>query len=240
METNYKTTLVLSALILALGISLVGTHLKSGILSFKDSQRVVMVKGAAEIEVTADKVIWPIAFKLAGNSVEKLYTNLSTTENTIRDFLKKYDISDADISTARPEVTDMEMEQYRPDGGFQYRYFINSSVTVNTKEVEKVLKAMEGVSELLKKGIAVKSEEWGRDAVSFSYNGLNDVKPTLIQEATANARASAEKFAQDSGSELGKIKSARQGEVIISTPDATTPYKKRVRVVTSVEYFLND
>ena len=72
----------------------------------------------------------------------------------------------------------------------------------------------------------------------FSFNGLNAIKPAMIEEATKNARASAQKFAEDSDSTLGKIRRASQGQFVIY--DRDTPYIKRVRVVTTVEYYLKD
>lgn len=60
----------------------------------------------------------------------------------------------------------------------------------------------------------------------------------MIEEATSNAREAAQKFADDSGSRLGKIRTASQGQFSISDRDANTPYIKKVRVVTSVVYYL--
>ena len=62
----------------------------------------------------------------------------------------------------------------------------------------------------------------------------------MIEEATKNAREAAEKFAQDSDSKLGKIKKASQGQFSISDRDSNTPYIKSVRVVSSVDYLLDD
>jgi hypothetical protein len=62
----------------------------------------------------------------------------------------------------------------------------------------------------------------------------------MIEEATKNARAAAEKFALDSGSRVGKIRSATQGLFSISDRDANSPELKNVRVVTTVEYYLKD
>ena len=60
----------------------------------------------------------------------------------------------------------------------------------------------------------------------------------MIEDATRNAREAAEKFAKDSESELGKIKSAQQGLFSIENRDSNTPYIKKVRVVTTVNFFL--
>jgi hypothetical protein len=62
----------------------------------------------------------------------------------------------------------------------------------------------------------------------------------MVEEATKQARVVAEKFAQDSKSVLGKIKSARQGQFSISDRDSNNPHIKKVRVVSTVEYYLSD
>ena len=112
-------------------------------------------------------------------------------------------------------------------------------MTVYSKNVDKVRAAMSSLIDLGKKGVAIYGEDY-RNQTQFLFTGLNDLKPGMIEEATKNARAVAEKFAQDSDSELGKIKSALQGQFTISDRDATTPYIKNVRVVSTVEYYLSD
>ena len=62
----------------------------------------------------------------------------------------------------------------------------------------------------------------------------------MIEEATKNARLAAEKFAKDSESELGKIKHAYQGQFTINDRDMNTPHIKRIRVVTTIDYSLED
>lgn len=93
--------------------------------------------------------------------------------------------------------------------------------------------------ELLKRGIAITGGDY-RYNVSYEYTSLNKIKPGMIEEATKNAREAAEKFAKDSESKLGKIRHANQGQFSISDRDANTPYIKKVRVVTTVEYSLKD
>ena len=73
---------------------------------------------------------------------------------------------------------------------------------------------------------------------TVSSYGLNDIKPEMIAEATKNARLAAEQFARDSGSKVGKIKNATQGLFSIDNAAAGLEEKKKVRVVTTVEYLL--
>ncbi len=111
-------------------------------------------------------------------------------------------------------------------------------VTISTNQVDLVLDLMKRQSELLKEGVALSNDySW---QTSYEFTGLNGIKPTMIEEATKNARAAAEKFAGDSGSKLGKIRRASQGQFSITDRDQFTPYMKNVRVVTTLEYFLKD
>ena len=74
---------------------------------------------------------------------------------------------------------------------------------------------------------------------SVSVKGLCE-KEVMAEEATANARQVAQKFAEDSKSRLGKIKRASQGQFSVTNRDSNTPYIKKVRVVTSVTYYLKN
>ena len=90
----------------------------------------------------------------------------------------------------------------------------------------------------MKQGIAIVSEEYGNNNIVYEFTGLNKVKPEMVEEATKNAHATAQKFAEDSGSRLGGIRNAQQGQFSIEDRDANTPYIKKIRVVNTVEYSL--
>ena len=62
----------------------------------------------------------------------------------------------------------------------------------------------------------------------------------MIEEATKNAREVAEKFAHDSNSRVGKIRIARQGLFTINDRDVNTPEIKIVRVVSTIDFQLED
>ena len=228
----------LEAAIMAVGLLLLGWMLRGGINDFRDRERVVTVKGLAEMEVPADKVIWPLMYKDIGNDPVLLYTNMEKKNAAIVSFLKNNGISDEEISIVPPEIIDMQAERY-VNQNVTYRYNATSVITVTSKNVEKVRKLMAEQAELLKQGIAIAGGDY-RYNVSYEFTGLNDIKPQMIDDATKNARAAAEKFAKDSDSKLGKIKSASQGQFTIANRDENTPYIKSVRVVTTVTYYLKN
>jgi hypothetical protein len=99
---------------------------------------------------------------------------------------------------------------------------------------------MQNQAELMKIGIALICEEYGNNTIKYEFTGLNGIKPEMVEESTRNARATAEKFAKDSDSELGKIRRATQGQFSITDRDNNTPYIKNVRVVSTIEYYIKD
>lgn len=226
---------LIAGVCVAIGIASVGVSLKAGIDHFVDRDRVVTVKGLAERNVQADYVIWPVTFRVTGNDLSALYGKAQTQSEEIRNFLISQGIKAQDISQGTPSVQDLHADFYGNNLPPE-RYRMEMAVSVATTDVDTVLKAMVNQSELIQKGVLFTQNY----RTQFSFNGLNSIKPEMVEEATKNARSTAQKFAEDSDSELGKIRRASQGQFSIYDRDSNTPYIKRVRVVTTVEYYLKD
>ena len=222
---NFKV----EACIIAVGIVLFGFVIKSAIDNFIEKERVVSVKGLAEIDVPADLVVWPLVYKEAGNDPAEMYEEITRKNAVIVNFLKANGITDAEISVSPPSVYDKQADRYNDDRS-AYRYKATSVITVASKQVDAVRAMMQQQAELMKQGIAILGDDY-QYRVVYEFTALNDIKPSMIEEATKNARSTAEKFAKDSDSRLGKICNASQGTFTITDSDANTPYIKHVRVV---------
>ena len=217
------------------GLIFLGLMLPRTAREFRSFERTVSVKGLCEREVPADKVIWPVVYKVVGNDLGSVYRSIENKKETIIAFLKKGGIDPKDISVSVPSLSDKDAQEYGGNTRL-YRYVATCTLTVCSNEVDKVLALMAAQSELLSKDIILDS---GWDSTpQFLFEGLNALKPEMIEEATKNARQVAEKFAKDSGSSLGKIRTASQGTFSIEARDSNTPQTKKVRVVTSVTYYL--
>ena len=234
MNTTEK---IVPAAIIAISVIIAGLSLRSGIVTFKEMDRKVSVKGLAEREVNADKVTWPLVYKEIGNDPSEMYDRLSSKNKRVIAFLKSAGIKDSDISVNPPVISDRQADNYGNEI-MNYRYKATSVITVTSSEVDKVRQLMRRQSELMKQGIAIVSEEYGNNSITYEFTGLNKIKPEMVEEATKNARTTAQKFAEDSDSRLGGIRNAQQGQFSIEDRDANTPYIKKVRVVNTVEYSL--
>ena len=226
------------AVVLAVGLTLLGIFICNGFGRISENSRVVTVRGLSEREVQANKVTWPIVSKMVGDNLAQLYGEVESTNTAIVNFLKSNGLTEKEFSVNAPKVQDMQADNY---GGQRapYRYNVTSVVVVTSSQVEKVNALMAKQSQLMAQGIAIVAGDYNYQTL-YEFTDLNKIKPDMVADATKNARQAADKFAEDSQSKLGKIKSASQGQFSIEDRDQYTPYIKKVRVVSTIQYYLKD
>ncbi len=237
-KTTTSGAFVLGAL-LALGLGALGYLLGQAALDFKQLERSVTVKGLSEREFPADIVIWPIQFSVSGNDLESLYGAIDQNAELIRTHLQANGIAAEEVSMAAPSITDKMAHNYDSQSRPEFRFTADQVVTVYSENITAVRAVMGSLSELGKQGIVFTGGNYGAKP-EYLFTRLNEVKPEMIEEATRKAREVAQKFASDSESQLGKIKRASQGQFGISARDQNNPHIKKVRVVSTVEYYLSD
>ncbi|MEX0608131.1 MAG: SIMPL domain-containing protein [Balneolaceae bacterium] len=136
-------------------------------------------------------------------------------------------------------VTDKSAQRYGGGNDSQFRYVATQTVTVYSENVTEVRAIMNKMADLGKQGVALSGDEY-QVQTEYLFTRLNEIKPQMIEEATKEAREVATKFAEDSNSKLGKIKTAAQGQFSISPRDNNNPHIKNIRVVSTVVYYLSD
>lgn len=239
MADNKKLPSLILGICLFLGLATLGFLLSDAAIRFKEFERTVTVKGLSEREYPADVVIWPIQFTLASNDLSDLYANIDNSSIKIREFLQQAGIAAKEITFSVPAITDKSAQQYGGQARAEFRYTATQAVTVYSTDIATVIQVMNRLSELGKQGIALTGGNY-QAQTEYLFTRLNDVKPEMIEEATRKAREVAEKFAADSNSKLGKIRNASQGQFSISPRDTNNPHIKKVRVVSTVTYYLSD
>lgn len=232
----------LSALLLALaiasGTTAAGWFVGKGFTDARALERTVSVKGLSERDVPADVAIWPLELSVADNDLAALVANVARQREMVVEFLKARGFEDAEITVGAPAITDKQAQSYGNDQ-VRFRYLGQQVITVYTSKIDAVRSASSELLELGRAGVVFSQENYAR-RTQYLFQGLNAIKPEMIEEATRNARAVAEKFAADSESRLGKIRSASQGQFTIEDRDSNNPHVKRVRVVSTLEYYLAD
>ena len=238
MYNRLSGNVTIYGLFVCAGLIVLGIFIRYGLTHLKDSNRTVTVRGLCEKEYKANKVTWPIVSKEVGNYLPTIFSNVENTNNRIVGFLKENGIEDSEISINPPSIIDLQADRYSSNYN-PYRYNVTNVVVVTSSKVDLVNVLIKKQAELLKQGIAIVAGDYQYQTI-YEYTDLNVIKPEMIAEATLNAREAADKFAEDSGSKVGKIQTASQGQFSIEDRDQYTPYIKKIRVVSTIIYHLDD
>jgi hypothetical protein len=230
---------VIAGLLLALGLALAGYFVSNGLIHLRGGERAVSVRGLSERDVKADLAIWPIQYTVTDNDLSVAQAALEDQGKKVEAFLRKQGLPENEVRVQRVDVTDLLAQQYRPDNIQNGRYILTKTYMVRTNNVDLVDTMFRNVGDLIGQGVILAQGS----GPSYMFTRLNDVKPDMIAEATKSAREAAQKFAEDSGAKVGDIKTASQGLFQIMARDEdnameSSVINKRVRVVTTVEYYL--
>jgi uncharacterized protein len=232
------------ALLLALGLVLGGWFIGHGFARGRATDRYVEVKGLAEREVTADLALWPLRYLATGDDLAVAQAAITRSTRQVFTFLGRHGIDTSAVQLQALEVSDAYANRFPGERGGP-RYVIQQTVMVRSPKPEVVMAASQRVSELVGAGVVLSSSgEYGVGGPTFVFTRLNQLKPSMVAEATANARAAADQFAKDSRSALGDIRHANQGVFVILPRDQAPgvsesgQLQKIVRLVSTVQYFL--
>jgi uncharacterized protein len=252
LETERSSLFAPAAVVgvcLLLGLVVGGWVLGSEIKDIRLADRYVTVKGLVERSVKSDLAIWPVSFKEAGNDLPQVFAKSQSDKEAVLKFFAAQGMTPQEISVGQIKVTDKLANEYSGNNTGP-RYIVEQRVTVQSNDVDKIARAGEKTADLVQAGIVV-GDNNGQGGIRYTFNGLNALKPDMITEATRNARSSADRFAADSGSQVGSIRSASQGVFSISAADSVptggegggadsgdASIMKTVRVVATVDYYL--
>ncbi len=235
---------------LLIGFSVLGFFIFKGLKTFSDKDRIVTVKGLAEMNMKAISATIFLNFSFSGDDLQSLLNQTEIKKNNIIAYLKDFGFNKNDITINNIDVIDREKyyeTQWINDKQVQVkidRYTITQNLTVESKEVETTEdKSAQIKLELVSKDLTCNI------FTNYTFPELNSIKPQLIAESTKNARIAGEQFANDSQAKLGKIKTASQGQITLVgnypyyydeeiSERPKEPYIQKARVVSTIVFFL--
>lgn len=222
--------------LIAIGLIGAGAFIGSGVVNAQVGNRQVTVRGLAERNVVADLAVLTLSFKVANDDLPTARAQIDNDLALVRAFLTRQGYPDDAVTIGRLQVTDTRAREYGSSENVAH-YIVSQSVLVRTNDVQRVAQTERALNDLVREGVQLDFA-----APTYVFTKLNEVRPSMIGEATASARSGAEQFAKDSGAPLGPIKQATQGSFeILAREDIdneSTSVNKRVRVVATVTYQL--
>lgn len=236
-----NSSLLIPSLLIALGLAVGGFFISQTLFKAKVALNTAEVKGLAERRVKADRANWKIGYSVGGKTrseIPSLYQKAEEIQARIIALLEEEGFSKEEIFAA---PVDYSYREFRNENQLivDQNHYLRGEIQVETEQVQAVSPARSRVNKLIAEGINITNR-----APSYSFTGLNEIKPEMLREATKNARIAANEFASNAEVEVGGIRSARQGGFIIRDAGEehgdSRKIEKDVRVVTTITFSLTE
>ena len=227
--SNAKALIPLGFL-LALGL-VISTYLVTNVArDLLMARQIIKVRGYAEIPVESDLAIWHITVKANDRNMAKAYPILAAHRKKVIAFLKENGVKPEEIKIISVQVRE---HKKRTENGYETSeiaaFQLSQDITVKSKDVHNISKISTAISDLLGEGVALKTE-----MPSYYYTRVNELKSTLLVEATTDARLRAKTLAEGSDVNLGPLRAARQGIFSVRSADASSIAEKAADDVASI------
>lgn len=248
MENKFELKSLFLPLAILIGLSLLGLFVFKGMKTFSDKDRVVTVKGLAEMNMTATAATVSLSFSFSGDNLQDILKQSEYKKTIIGNYLASVGYDKSAIKINSVDVIDRQKyyeTQWQNNLQVQVkidRYTVSQSLTFQSKDVKSTEDKIAKMKlDLISKDLTCSV------STDYSFPDLNSIKPQLIAESTKNARIAGEQFANDSQAKLGKIKTASQGQISIAGQSYSEeeviekpqePFIQKARVVSSIVFFL--
>lgn len=210
--------ITIAALGFVIGLGLLGNAIKNR----NKSENTISVTGLGSKKFTSDLIAWNGSFSRNSYEIKSAYDELARDKKIIEDYLLSKGIpknemvfSAVDIQKQYDYGSDANGRSIQTFAGYQ----LSQSVSIDSKDVAKVENLSRNITEIINLGI-----EFTSSSPNYFYTKLADVKLQMIADATKDAKARAEKIAENSGGSIGNLKKATMGVTQITEPNSTEEY----------------
>lgn len=213
----------LTAIIVSL-IAIAGITILSNAYKYKYKvNESITVTGLAEKNFSSDEIVWSGYYTRNNMELKSAYALIKSDEGKIRKYLQEKGIKDTEMVFSSVSINKEYDTKYDANGRMTGTVFtgfsLSQSVTVDSKEIDKVERISREVTELIEDGI-----EFNSQSPNYYYTKLSELKLDLLKEAASDARQRAEIIATNSGGSLGSVRKSNMGVFQITGQNSNEDY----------------
>lgn len=204
---SFFKAMTILGLLLAVGMAsaafILGVQAKRAV----SGQQSITVKGLAEKPIQADSADWTIQVSVYGDTQAKALQGAVKTRGVVETFLAKQGFEKTawtvDLEKIKPHYVEVYDPNYRR---VRQGHEVHQNIRVVSNDLPKVKAANKAILQLRADNQPIISR-----SPKYLVSNLEDIKMSLIADATKNARRRAIEFVKQDGATVGVMKSAKQG-----------------------------
>lgn len=214
----------IAPLIIGLCIVISCAILGGAFLKYKTSDtRTISATGSASVDFEADLIVWRGSFSAYSQSSSKAYEQIKKQASWVEDYLLNKGLSSSDYVFSAVDISESTKNNYDEYGNYLNTviegYNLSQSVVISSSDIDLVEDISRDISKLLDKGVQLTS-----GTPEYYCTGLDEIKLSLIEQATDNARSRVQIMADESGASLGKLRTSNLGVFQITAQNSGTSY----------------
>lgn len=242
IKNNTVLSVIIASVALVVSSIIIGHAVKNTFLV-----RTLTVKGASERTIKSDFAIWNVAIEEKNENLQSAQSMVEKNLKILKYYLKEKGFKDEEIENTTLIVDeDREYESKNGNSKTVIKYAVKGGFVIKSKDVDLVSNTYVHISDLIKKGVKIKSSRYGNSyQPHYLFKGFKLIKDEMIREATKNALKTANSFASDAKDKVKGIKTANQGVFQITPELSSNNYDneamyimKNIRIVTTITYIL--
>ncbi len=212
----------ISAIIFALAIVIAAYFLGNAYVKRANPPQIISVTGLGNENFTSDLIVWEGQFSNTNTVLKSAFEQLNKDKNVVKEYLTSKGIKEEQLifnSVQTTELRDNKYENGNYVGSIFRGYQLTQTIKIESQNVSLIESVSREITELLNKGVQFNSYP-----PRYYYTKLADLKIQMISKATEDARLRAEKIAENSGSNLGDLVSAKMGVFQITGQNSGEDY----------------
>ncbi|MFD0798004.1 SIMPL domain-containing protein [Maribacter chungangensis] len=212
----------ITAIIFGAAIVIAAYFLGNAYVNRANPPQIISVTGLGNENFTSDLIVWEGQFSTTNGNLKAAFEQLKSDKEIVRSYLVSKGIVEDNIIFNSVQTTEQRDNKYENGNfvGSTFRgYMLTQTVKIESQNVAVIEGVAREITELLNKGVQFNSYP-----PRYYYTKLADLKIEMISKATEDARLRAESIAQNSGSGLGDLISAKMGVFQITGQNSGEDY----------------
>lgn len=214
---------VLIALIAAVSAVVCVSIFTGGLVDYKKSGSGsgITATGSASCDFESDLIVWRGSFSVHGTTPKDAYGIIKRDADLVKTYLEENGVAEDEMVFSSVNIAQTYTSRYDDEGRYlgdeADGYDLTQSMTVSSKDIDKVESISRDISTLIQAGVELESEQ-----PEYYYTKLDEMKLDLIEKATANAKKRIDIMAAGTGGTPGKLLSANLGVFQITARNSSS------------------
>lgn len=190
----------------------------NGLAEFRRKKYDINIKGYTKQQILSDWIVWTGYFDVEADNLKDGYALLEADKQKVNTYLLGKGFQDDDLIFSSISIS--EKYSLNEWGGYTNEVIghnLAQTVTISSDDIDRVTELSRKATELLNEGVQFQSQ-----APEYHYTKLEDLKVSMLAEATQDATKRAELIAVNAGSKLGELTHAKLSSIQV-TPLYSVP-----------------